>query len=147
MKTKTPARLLVFCALLAVTGCAQATRQNANVLVCEIHEVKPEVCGEAGCIFNPGFRMTITFMNEDRTQIALGNVFGSQTVLKRTANELYSGDNLDRNILQFERNSSSSEETLMLNTVSGQMYFFAKVEGAVTREFYAHCDSSLPNER
>jgi hypothetical protein len=91
--------------------------------------------------------MTVTFMNEDRTQIALGNVFGSQTVLKRTANELYSGDNLDRNVVQYDRNSSASEETLMLNTVSGQMYFVAKVDGTVTREFYAHCAASLANER
>ena len=147
MTFKTPARLIVLGAVLLVTGCAQPTLDSARILICEIHEVKPEVCGAAGCIFNPGFRMTVTFMNEDRTQIALGNVFGSQTVLKRTANDLYSGDDLDRNVVQFERNSSSSEETLMLNMVSGQMYFFAKVEGAVTREFYAHCEASLGSER
>ena len=139
--------IVTLLAVLAVAGCAKPTLESAKVLICEIHEVKPEVCGAAGCVYNPGFRMTLTFMNEDRTQIALGNVFGSQTVLKQTANELYSGDDLDRNVVQFERNSSSSEETLMLNTVSGQMYFFARVDGAVTREFYAHCGPSLPNER
>jgi hypothetical protein len=147
MLTKTPARILVLCAVLAVTGCAQPTLENAKVLICEIHEVKSEVCGALGCTFNPGFRLTVTFMNEDRTEIAIGDVFGGQTVLKEVENKLYSGKNRDRNVVQFERKSSASEDRLMLNSVSGQMYFFAKVEDELTEEFYAHCDSSLTSVR
>jgi hypothetical protein len=140
-------RLICLCTALAVTGCSQPTLDRARILICEIHEVKSEVCGALGCTFNPGFRLTVTFMNEDRTEIAIGDVFGGQTVLKKVENKLYSGNDRDRNVVQFERKSPASEDRLMLNSVSGQMYFFAKVEDELTEEFYAHCDPALPNAR
>ena len=73
--------IVTLLAVLAVAGCAKPTLESAKVLICEIHEVKPEVCGAAGCVYNPGFRMTLTFMNEHRSKIAIGGVFGSRTVL------------------------------------------------------------------
>lgn len=139
-------KIILAVALIAITsGCAEPTAKHAEVLICEIHEVKAEVCGTGGCVLNPGFRMTITFIDENRTRIALGNVFGSQTVLQRAENALYSGDNQDKNVVQFERKGSISEDTLMLNTISGQMYFFSKTGDVVTEEFYAHCEALLSN--
>ena len=139
-------KIILAVALIAITsGRAEPTAKHAEVLICEIHEVKAEVCGTGGCVLNPGFRMTITFIDENRTRIALGDVFGFQSVLQRAENTLYSGDNQDKNVVQFERKGSISEDTLMLNTISGQMYFFSKTDDAVTEEFYAHCEASLAN--
>jgi hypothetical protein len=146
MRTPRISRAVALALIAAIaSGCVKPTAKHAEVMICEIHEVKAEVCGSGGCLRNPGFRMTITFIDENRTRIALGNVFGSQTVLQRAEDTLYSGDNQDKNVVQFERKGSISEDTLMLNTISGQMYFFSKTRDAVTEEFYAHCEASLAN--
>lgn len=151
MVTRVPFRLIVLFAVLAITGCSEPKIDSATVLICEIHEVNSKLCGAAGCIFNPGFRLTVTFLKEDRTQIALGDVLGAQRILDRVENSLISGDSLDRNVVQFDRNSSFSGrtqlDTLMLNTVSGQMYFYSLLDGTPIQENYAHCDPALPNAR
>jgi len=142
MLNKTPARLLVLCAGLAVTGCAQPTLENAKVLICEIHEVKPDVCGAAGCLFNPGFRMTVTFLDASRSELALGDVFGSQTMLQKTEITSYSGTNRDPNVVQFENTKTKPpkyEELILLNTVSGQLYYHSVLDSVVHNTYYAHC--------
>ena len=146
MRTPRMARAVALALIVAIaSGCADPTAKHAEVMICEIHEVKAEVCGTGGCLRNPGFRMTISFIDKNRTRIALGNVFGSQTVLQRAENTLYSGDNQDKNVVQFKGKGSFSEEELMLNTISGQMYFFSKIDDVVSEEFYAHCEASLGN--
>jgi hypothetical protein len=134
--------LAALLAALAVTGCAEPTLESAKVLICEIHEVKPEACGAGGCIFNPGFRMTITFMNEDRTEIAFGDVFGSQTLLQKTEITSYSGANRDPNVVQFENAKAKPpkyEELFLLNTVSGQLYYQSVLDSELRNTYYAHC--------
>ena len=146
MRTPRIARAVALALLVAITsGCADQTAKHAEVMICEIHKVKAEVCGKGGCLREPGFRMTITFIDKNRTRIALGDVFGSQTVLQRVENTLYSGDNQDKNVVQFEGKGLLSEETLMLNMISGQMYYFFKSNSIVSEEFYAHCEASLGN--
>jgi hypothetical protein len=134
--------IVTLLAVFIVTGCAQPTLENAKVLICEIHEVKPEACGALGCLFNPGFRMTVTFLDSSRSEIALGDVFGSQTMLQKTQIKLSSDATRDPNVVQFENIKTKPpkyEELILLNTVSGQLYYHSVLDSVVQNTYYAHC--------
>lgn len=126
-------------AMLFLSGCAK----SVDPLVCEVQERNnPEVCGVGGCLFPTGFRFTITYLNDERSEIALGDVFGSQDILQQTEITRYGGNQRDPNITQYTNTKDKPpkyDQLLSLNSVSGQMYFESLLDGQVKDTFYAHC--------
>lgn len=126
--------------LLTLLGCAQ----KPSALVCSIQQRTNEtdLCGPTGCVLKTGVLVTITFPKGDDNQIAVGDVFGVQTILKRKELEELPPESRDPNVAQYVDSAKSPiprDEVVLLNKISGQLYYYKKVKGEVYDQFYALC--------
>ena len=129
--------------LVLLSGCAK----SLDPLVCQVLNAQStEAIGEHKSSFFPtGFRYKLTFLDNDQKKIAIGDVFGSRDVLQQTPIVLKNGLQLDPNVSQYENVKEKPpkfEKLLLLNRVSGQMYYHALLDGKVSDTFYAHCMSN-----
>lgn len=98
--------------------------------------------------FPPGFRITISFNDPDRSSITVADVFGAKANFKRTPSKFYEngispdGQSLeDENVYHYSviRDAPVKYESwYLINMVSGQLYHDEKVGDAVSKIIFAH---------
>ena len=137
--------VLLILLTLSLTGCARVPPP----LECVVQNEQSTNDETVSHNFPPGFRITISFNDPDRSSITVGNVFGAKEIFRRTPSKFYEngkgpdGQSIeDENVYHYSviRDAPVKYESwYLINMVSGQMYHDEKVEDAVSKMIYAHC--------